>query len=443
MEKEGRIRDPEGLNIETSSIIKDDQIKLKEDPASAHTIGNDSWQQVSLLMVTTFNSGWIMSFPNVMLVPLGWAWGIIVLVLIGFMSAYGNWLLAGFHFIQGERFIRYRDIMGFLFGKKMYYVTWLIQFSLFFLGNMGFILLGGRALKEINLVFSDTTMRLQYFIIITALVYLMFSFAVPNLSALRVWLGASTILTFGYVVLVFVTVVNDGKSKRHIDYEVKGSTMDKVFNALGAVSAIVLSNNSGMIPEIQSTLRKPAIKNMKKVLCAQFTLALMVYYGVTIVGYWAYGSEVPDYLPKAITGPKWAKVLINSAVFLTNVISQHMFLQPVHEALDTKFLKVEEGTYSRENIKRRFVLRSFLFTVNTVVAAALPFMGYFINVLGSFTLVSLTFIFPSIIFIKVKGKSARTVQKAWHWTIIFVFTLIAAATTISAFRSVVISCAIV
>lgn len=40
MEKEGRIRDPEGLNIETSSIIKDDQIKLKEDPASAHTIGN-------------------------------------------------------------------------------------------------------------------------------------------------------------------------------------------------------------------------------------------------------------------------------------------------------------------------------------------------------------------------------------------------------------------
>ena len=78
-----------------------------------------------------------------------------------------------------------------------------------------------------------------------------------------------------------------------------------------------------------------------------------------------------------------------------------MFLQPVHEALDSKFLKVEEGTYSRENLKRRFLLRAILFTGNTLVTAAIPFMGDFMNFLGSFTLVTLTFIFPSVIFIKV------------------------------------------
>lgn len=143
------------------------------------------------------------------------------------------------------------------------------------------------------------------------------------------------------------------------------------------------------------------------------------------------------YLPKALSGPKWAKVLINLAVFLQNVISQHMFFQPVHEALDTKFLKVDEGIYSRENLKRRFFLRALLFIGNTIVTAAIPFMGDFINLLGSFTLVTLTFIFPSMIFIKVKGKTARIVHTAWHWTIVLVFTLLAMATTISAVRKVI------
>ncbi|XP_021720187.1 proline transporter 2-like [Chenopodium quinoa] len=428
---EGRVNYPQGLNIETS-FIKDEQV-LKEAPISAHAIGNDSWQQVSLLLVTGFNCGWILSFSNLMMVPLGWTWGIVVLVLIGLASAYANWLLAGFHFIQGQRFIRYRDIMGHLFGKHMYYVTCFLQFSTFVLTNMGYILLGGRSLKEINLVFSDTTMRLQYFIIITAVTYFLFSFTVPNLSALRIWLGAATILTFTYIVVILVTTINDGKSNKQRDYEVKGSTMDKVFNALAAISAIVLSSNSGLLPELQSTLRKPVVKNMRKALYAQFTFGIMVYYGVTLVGYWAYGSDVPDYLPKALSGPKWAKILINSAVFLTNVISQHMFFQPVHEALDTRFLKAEEGVYSRENLKRRFLLRALLFAGTTVVAAALPFMGYFISLLGSFTLVTLTFIFPSMIFIKVKGKSARIGQKAWHWTIIFIFSLVAMATTIASF----------
>lgn len=74
----------------------------------------------------------------------------------------------------------------------------------------------------------------------------------------------------------------------------------------------------------QSTIRKPVVKNFRRALCVQFTIGLMVYYGVSLAGYWAYGSEVPDYLPEALSGPNWAKVLINSAVFLQNIISQHV-----------------------------------------------------------------------------------------------------------------------
>lgn len=125
------------------------------------------------MLVTSFNCGWILSFSNLIMWPLGWTWGIICLLLVGLYTAYANWLLAAFHFVDNRRFIRYRDLMGYVYGKKkiffvhflctiftlqlnysllcqgkgMYHITWVFQFLTLLLGNMGFILLGGKALK--------------------------------------------------------------------------------------------------------------------------------------------------------------------------------------------------------------------------------------------------------------------------------------------------------
>ena len=53
-------------------------------------------------------------------------------------------------------------------------------------------------------------MRLQYYIIITGAAYFVFSIVVPNMSAMRMWIGLSTFLTFGYIGVVLVTTINDG-----------------------------------------------------------------------------------------------------------------------------------------------------------------------------------------------------------------------------------------
>jgi len=42
-----------------------------------------------------------------------------------------------------------------------------------------------------------------------------------------------------------------GKSNKLKDYNVHGSPAEKVFNALGAVAAILVCNTSGLLPEIQ------------------------------------------------------------------------------------------------------------------------------------------------------------------------------------------------
>ncbi|GAB2221276.1 hypothetical protein Droror1_Dr00012450 [Drosera rotundifolia] len=436
MEREVKANSFRALDIDISNSIKNDQVQ-EYGQKTAHTIDHDSWKQVGLLLATCFNCGWILSFSNLIMVPLGWEWGITALAAIGLFTAYANWLLAGFHFIDGQRFIRYKDIMGFLFGRHMYYITWINQFFIFLLGNMGFIVLGGRGLKDINAAFSDSPLRLQYHIVITGVAYFTFALVVPNMSSMRAWLGVSVVLTFGYIGFMLPVLVNDGNSHRSRSYKIEGSKADKVSNGLGALAAIIVCNTSGMLLEIQSTLRKPAVNNMRKALFVQYTLGLTVYYGVCIMGYWAYGTSVSDYLPNNLTGPKWANVVANSGVYLQNIVSQHMFLQPVHEALDTKFLKLDKSINSRQNLQRRFVLRALLFTATTFVAAALPFIGDFINFLGSFALIPLTFIFPSMIFLKVKRNTANAAQKAWHWTIIIFSSLLAVATTASAVRLIV------
>ncbi|KAM0946975.1 putative amino acid transporter, transmembrane domain-containing protein [Dioscorea sansibarensis] len=417
-----------------------DSNKLKHDYAkpSAHVVDKDSWQQVGVMLVTSFNCAYVLSFSNLMLVPLGWAWGISCLIVVGAFSFYANWLLAGFHIIDDCRFTRYRDLMGYVFGRRLYYTTWILQFLTLLLGNMGFILLGGKALKEINSEFNSTTMRLQAFIVITGFVYFLFAYLVPTMSAMRNWLALSAILTITFEFTLLAILFKDGKrNRREKDYNIHGSKADKIFNVFGAIAATLVCNTSGLLPEIQSTLRKPAIVNMRKALAMQFTIGLAIYYSVSIVGYWAYGSSVSAYVPSELSGPKWAKVLINSFAFLQSIVSQHMFCAPIHEALDTKFLRLDEKMFSKDNLFRRFILRSIVFGINTFITALFPFMGDFVNLFGSFTLCPLTFVFPSMIFIKVKGKSSNGVEKVWHWINIVLFSLLSIVTTASAIQIIV------
>lgn len=42
-----------------------------------------------------------------------------------------------------------------------------------------------------------------------------------------------------------------------------------------------------------------------------------------------------------------------------------------------------------------------------------------------------------LFFLKVKGKSARLEKKVWHWGIIVLFSFLAVATSISAFRLII------
>ncbi|GLJ41097.1 hypothetical protein SUGI_0851270 [Cryptomeria japonica] len=408
---------------------------------SAHKLDNDSWQKVGLMLVTSFNCVYILGYSNLILVPLGLVWGIIGMVVLGAFSLYANLLLANLYIIDGQRFIRYRDLVGHVFGKKMYYITWALQFAHFILCNMGFLLLSGRSLKDIFLEENSkwVPLKLPEFIMISGFTYFIFAFWVPHLSALGMWYGISAFFTVLYIAISMIISIKDGKSGSK-DYNITGQKEEKIFNALGAIAAIVFANNSGMLPEIQATLQRPAIKNMHKALYLQFTFGIAIYYMVTIVGYWAYGSSISDYmLGDLINGPRWAKILANSSVFLQTIVSQHIFCVPVHEALDTRFCKLDEHESSVHNLITRFILRALFFTFSTLCAAMFPFLGDFVTLVGALSLVPLTFLFPALVFLKVKWCRISTWEKSWHIFTVVLFGLLTLGSTISAIRLIIIN----
>jgi amino acid permease len=265
------------------------------------------------------------------MVPLGWIGGVVGLILATAISLYANTLIAKLHEFGGKRHIRYRDLAGFIYGKKMYRVTWGLQYVNLFMINCGFIILAGSALKAVYVLFrDDSLMKLPHFIAIAGVVCAIFAIGIPHLSALGIWLGVSTILSIIYIIVAIVLSAKDGVNKPERDYNIQGSSINKLFTITGAAANLVFAFNTGMLPEIQATVKQPVVKNMMKALYFQFTVGVLPMYAVTFIGYWAYGSSTSTYLLNSVSGPVWVKALANISAFLQSVISLHVSLYPDH-----------------------------------------------------------------------------------------------------------------
>lgn len=57
---------------------------------------------------------------------------------------------------------------------------------------------------------DDGVLKLPYCIAIAGFVCAIFAFGIPYLSALRIWLAVSTVLSLIYIVIAFVLSVRDG-----------------------------------------------------------------------------------------------------------------------------------------------------------------------------------------------------------------------------------------
>ncbi|XP_058748160.1 proline transporter 1-like isoform X1 [Vicia villosa] len=368
------------------------------------------------------------------MVPLGWIGGVVGLIIATAVSLYANALIAMLHEFGGTRHIRYRDLAGFIYGKKIYSLTWTLQYVNLFMINTGYIILAGSALKAVYVLFrDDDMMKLPHFIAIAGLVCAMFAICIPHLSALGVWLGFSTVLSLVYIVIALVLSLKDGIKSPPRDYGISGESTSKIFTTIGASANLVFAYNTGMLPEIQATIRQPVVKNMMKALYFQFTVGVLPLYLVTFAGYWAYGSSTETYLLNNVNGPIWVKALANIAAFLQSVIALHIFASPMYEYLDTKH-GIKGSALAFKNLSFRVLVRGGYMALNTFVSALLPFLGDFMSLTGAISTFPLTFILAHHMYLRANKNKLKSTQKLWHWLNICFFAVMSVAATIAALR---------
>ncbi|XP_009594140.1 proline transporter 2-like [Nicotiana tomentosiformis] len=409
-----------------------------EVPETLHQVGTDSWFQVGVVLSTGINSAYALGYAGTIMVPLGWTGGVIGLVLSTVISLYASTLIAKIHEYGGKRHIRYRDLAGFMYGRTAYVIVWASQYANLFLINIGFIILGGQALKAFYHLFRDDDhMKLAYFIAIAGLACVLFAIAVPTLSSLRIWLVISSVFSLIYLTIAFALALKDGINAPPRDYSIPGSKINRVFTTAGAAANIVFVFNTGMIPEIQATVRAPVVDNMLKALYFQFTLGAVPVHAVTYVGYWAYGSSSSSYLLNNVSGPVWVKALANISAFLQAIIALHIFASPTYEFLDTKY-GIKGSAVAVRNLAFRTLVRGGYLVATTFLSALLPFLGDFMSLTGAISSIPLTFILPNHMYLIAMKKQLSSLQRSWHLLNVVLFSVISAAALVAAFRLIAV-----
>ncbi|XP_028779743.1 proline transporter 3-like [Neltuma alba] len=418
--------------------LRDDGAADVEVPDTAHQISRDSWFQVGFVLTTGINSAYVLGYSGTIMVPLGWIYGVVGLIAAAAISLYANALIAKLHEFGGRRHIRYRDLAGHIYGGKAYSLTWALQYINLFMINTGFIILAGSALKAVYVLFRDDhQMKLPYFIAIAGFMCAVFAVCIPHLSAMRIWLGFSTVFNLIFVVTAFALSLKDGLKSPARDYSIPGSTTSKIFTTIGASATIVFTYNTGMLPEIQATIRQPVVKNMMKALYFQFTVGGLPLYLVTFTGYWAYGSSTSSYLLKNVHGPVWLKATANIAAFLQSGIALHIFASPMYEFLDTKY-GITGSPLALKNLSFRVLVRGGYLAFNTFVAALLPFLGDFMSLTGAISTFPLTFILANHMYLVAKKNKLTSLQKLWHWLNVCFFGIMSVAAAIAALQLIAV-----
>ncbi|PKA55085.1 putative proline transporter 2 [Apostasia shenzhenica] len=435
--EDGKYSTATSVEAEVEKPLEGQELEFHSSEDTAHHIRTDPWYQVGFVLTTGINSSYVLGYAGSVMVPLGWMFGTIGLLLAAAISLYANLLVARLHEVGGKRQIRYRDLAGQVYGRKMYGLTWSLQYVNLFMINTGYIILAGQALKATYVLYHDGVfLKLPYCIAIAGFVCALFAFGIPHLSALRIWLGFSTFFSLVYVVIAFTLSLRDGLKSPARDYGVPQSH-NSICSTVGAMANLVFAYNTGMLPEIQATIKEPAIKNMEKALLFQFTVGGLPLYAVTFMGYWAYGSSTSAYLLNSVKGPLWVKTAANVASFFQTVIALHIFASPMYEYLDTKFGR-EGNPFSLQNVLFRVIVRGGYLTINTLVSALLPFLGDFMSLTGALSTFPLTFVLANHMYLKVKKKKLSAAEEAWHWLNVVGFGLFTVIAALAAMKLIVV-----
>ncbi|KAK9815636.1 hypothetical protein WJX72_007252 [[Myrmecia] bisecta] len=384
---------------------------------------------------------------------LGWFFGLLLLVGTAAVSLYTSHLLAHMHEDEcGTRHCRYQDLGKAVFGKR--WGAWAIvpsQFSVMIGLAVTYTVTAGQSLQAIhdtdcNDHISTSSEGREGRACRAAFCgwVLLFGALQLALSQIRnfddLWwvslLGAT--MSAMYSTIAFVASAASGRSST-ADYSLRpGTTADQVFGIMNSLGTIMFAyGGHAVLLEIQATLAAPpkVAHSMMKGVYAAYVVVCLAYFPVAIAGFAAFGNAVyPDVL-LSVENPSWLISLANFMVVIHIAASYQVFSQPVFEVIESSIADGGWRLADRPHLMRGIV-RSLYVLGTTIVALLLPFFADLMGFIGATGFTPMTFILPSILYIK---SERPTGFKLWlNVVIVAVFVILGLLAGVGSVRQIAV-----
>lgn len=109
----------------------------------------------------------------------------------------------------------------------------------------------------------------------------------------------------------------------------------------------------------------------------------------------------------------------------------------MYEYMDTRH-GIKGSALSLRNLSFRIAVRGGYLALNTLVAAALPFLGDFMSLTGAISTFPLTFILANHMYLRAKKSKLNSLQKSWHWLNVCFFGCASIVAAVAALRLIAV-----
>ncbi|XP_052169928.1 GABA transporter 1-like isoform X2 [Diospyros lotus] len=446
---ESRVPDEEGGGGAQQGIAAADNNRLyseAEGTNSSSEKARGTWKHAAFHVATTIATPAAYAPLPFAVASLGWIFGVASLVGATLTTWYSSILIASLWQWNGKKQTTYRDLAGSIYGSGGYWSIAFFQQVASLGNNIAIQIAAGTSLKAVYKYYQkDGTLTLQHFIIIFGAFELFLS-QLPDIHSLR-WVNAlCTFSTVGFAGTTIGVTIYDGKKidRKSVSHSLQGSSLTKTFNAFNALGAIAFSFGDAMLPEIQSTMREPAKKNMYKGVSTAYSIIVLTYWQLAFLGYWAFGSQVKPYIVASLTNPKWTSVMANLFAVIQISGCFQIYCRPTYAYFEERMLSSKQTSSApvRKHLIR-LIFTSVYMLLISLVAAAMPFFGDFVAICGAIGFTPLDFVFPVLAYMKAgRSRTPRnvTLQRLLlllNLTIVAWFSVVAVLGCIGAVRLIV------
>ncbi|KAI3449725.1 hypothetical protein Pfo_006390 [Paulownia fortunei] len=397
-------------NSVNDEVAEETEIAVEKPAASSNDEheARGTWRHAAFHVATTIATPAAYAPLPFAVASLGWPLGATSLVAGTLATWYSSLLIASLWRWDGKKHTTYRHLAKSIYGSWGYWSIAFFQQVASLGNNIAIQIAAGSSLKAVYKYYHpDGSLTLQHFIVFFGAFELVLS-QFPDIHSLR-WVNAlCTLSTIGFAGTTIGVTIYNGKraDRKSITYSLQGSSSAKVFRAFNALGAIAFSFGDAMLPEIQSTVRKPAKMNMYKGVSAAYSIIVSTYWQLAFLGYWAFGSEVEPYIVASLTTPVWTIVMANLFAVIQISGCFQIYCRPTYAYFEGRMPSGKPSNSTLQDYIYRLFYTTIYIGLITLVASAMPFFGDFVSICGAVGFTPLDFVFPVLAYMKA-GKLPR------------------------------------